>query len=99
MAHKEAKQGHHSAARAYHNTEMRYAAHQRAVESPKLDLPGAAPGRRVLFVILDWGLVGERERMYHRGDAALQAACGGCNSHRLHLFRLEHQAIGSKLQA
>lgn len=52
--------------------------------------PGSNPGaQRVRFprgvpVFLDskkrWG------RMFHRGDAALQAACGGCKPRRLHHF-------------
>lgn len=52
--------------------------------------PGSNPGaQRVRFprgvpVFLEskkrWG------RMFHRGDAALQAACGGCKPRRLHHF-------------
>ncbi len=45
-----------------------------AARSPKPCLVGAAPTRREFS---KWG------RMFHRGDAALQAACGGGKSPRL----------------
>lgn len=43
---------------------------------------GSIPSRCASFP----GFKKRRGRMFHRGDAALQAACGGCKPRRLHHF-------------
>jgi len=50
-----------------------------AVESPKLNLPGAAPGHLAIFNF-NWG------RMFLSGETVLQADCGGCDARSLHQF-------------
>ena len=46
-----------------------------AVESPKLDVVGAAPTRRAIV---------HRGHMCRSGETVSQSVCGGCNSHCLH---------------